>query len=118
MKEALQLIDIRIVEGRPARGRVPDIKVMHRAQTPRRRIVLFRGVCRFYHISAIFRVFCLVVKRNFVYLHTVKGVATICSPCYINVNKLKILRNALNLSFLRFALRNASMRETGTAYIR
>ena len=27
-----------------------------------------------------FHVFCLVLLINFVYLHTVKGVATICSP--------------------------------------
>lgn len=59
----------------------------------------------FYHISAIFRAFCLVVKRNFVYLQAVKGVATICSPLYLNVNKLKMIRNALNLNFLRTALR-------------
>ena len=46
-----------------------------------------------------------MVKRIFVYLHTVKGVATICPPLYLNVNKLKLSRNVLNLSFLRFALR-------------
>ena len=34
----------------------------------------------FRRISAIFRAFCLVVFGNFVYLHTVKGVATISSP--------------------------------------
>lgn len=34
----------------------------------------------FRRISDIFRVICLVIKRIFVYLHTVKGVATICSP--------------------------------------
>ena len=63
----------------------------------------------FRHISAIFRVFCLVVKKNFVYLHTVKGVATICSPYYVNVNKPKMLRNALKLNSLSRALRKGFM---------
>lgn len=40
--------------------------------------MIFRFIC------AIFRVFCLEVFRIFVYLHTVKGVATICLPEYIN----------------------------------
>lgn len=59
----------------------------------------------FHRISVIFRAFCLVIKEIFVYLHTSKGVATICSPLYLNVNKLKMIRNALNLNFLRIALR-------------
>lgn len=40
------------------------------------------------HIFIFFRVFCLVVKRNFVYLQAVKGVATISFPEYLNVNKI------------------------------
>lgn len=59
----------------------------------------------FRHISVIFRVFCLEVIRFFVYLQTVKGVATICSPEFLNVNKLKMLRNALKLKLLCNALR-------------
>lgn len=51
----------------------------------------------FRHISAIFCVFCLVIFGNFVYLHTVKGVATICPPYYLNVNKLEMLRNVLKI---------------------
>ena len=47
----------------------------------------------------------MVVKRFFVFLHTVKGVATISPPLYLNLNKLKMLRNALNLSFLGYDLR-------------
>lgn len=39
----------------------------------------------FRHISAIFRVFCLVVFGFFVYLHTVKG-ATICTSDLANDN--------------------------------
>ncbi len=58
-------------------------------------------------ISTIFRAFCLVEKRNLVYLQTVKGVATICFPDYINVNKLKIIRNALKLNSLRYAVRKS-----------
>lgn len=61
--------------------------------------------CCFLWFSAIFRLICLEVLRNFVYLQAVKGVATICSPLYLNVNKLKMIRNALNLNFLRTALR-------------
>lgn len=68
----------------PARGRVPDIN----SQTPRRRLVLFWGVCRFYHISAIFRVFCLVILGNFVYLHTVKGVDANSHPELINSKEI------------------------------
>ncbi len=49
--------------------------------------------------------FCLVVLGNFVYLQAEKGVATVCYPDYLNVNKLKMLRNALNLSLLGSALR-------------
>ncbi len=59
----------------------------------------------FRHISDFFRIICLVVMRNFVYLQTVKGSATICPPYYINVNELKISRKVLNLSVLSFALR-------------
>ena len=33
-------------------------------------------------ISEILCEFCLEVMRIFVYLHTVKGVATVCSPFY------------------------------------
>jgi hypothetical protein len=63
----------------------------------------------FYHISAIFRAFCLVILGNFVNLHTVKGVATICYPDYLNVNKLEISRNALNLNLLRLIIREIDM---------
>ena len=52
-----------------------------------------------------FSCFCLVIMRNFVYLQAEKGDATICTPDYLNVNKLKIYRNVLNLNHLRFALR-------------
>ena len=38
----------------------------------------------FCYILVIFRLFCLVVKRIFVYLHTVKGVATICYSLFAN----------------------------------
>ena len=48
----------------PARG---QIRGMNR-QTPRRRLILFRGVCRFRYISVNFRAFCLEVMRFFVYL--------------------------------------------------
>ena len=50
-----------------------------------------------------------MIKGIFVYLHTSKGVATICSPLYLNVNKLKISRKVLNLNFLRSALRKIVM---------
>lgn len=60
----------------------------------------------FLQISVFFREFCLVIKEIFVYLHTSKGVATICSPLYLNVNKLKMIRNALNINLLRSALQN------------
>ena len=56
-------------------------------------------------ILFFFLAFCLVVKRNLVTLQAEKGVTTICTPDYINVNKIKISRNALNLNLLRFALR-------------
>lgn len=59
----------------------------------------------FYHFSVIFRAFCLVTKRNFVYLHSVKGVEAICSLCCLNVNNLKRLRNTLKLNLLRCVLR-------------
>ncbi len=54
-----------------------------------------------------------MVLGNFVYLHTVKGVATICPPYFINVNKLKMYRNVLNLNLLRSALRKISMSRGG-----
>ena len=44
-------------------------------------------------ISEILCAFCLVVLRFFVYLQTTKGVATICPPEYINVNKLNTIKN-------------------------
>lgn len=43
----------------------------------------------FCYIFAIFRAFCLVVKRIFVYLHTVKGDDTISYPVPINANDYK-----------------------------
>lgn len=53
--------------------------------------------------------FCLVIFENFVYLHTVKDVAIICPPYYINVKNLKLSRKVLNLSLLRSALRKIVM---------
>lgn len=53
--------------------------------------------------------FCLDVKRNFVYLRTERDVDIENHPEYINVNKLKISRNALNLNILRSALRKIAM---------
>ena len=63
----------------------------------------------FRHISVIFSLICLEGKRFFVYLQAIKGVATNCPPEYINVNKLKMLRNALKLNLLCNALRKGVM---------
>ncbi len=52
---------------RPDIGEERDIN----GQTPRKRTCLLRGVF-FFHISAIFRAFCLVVKRILLNLHTEK----------------------------------------------
>ena len=53
------------------------------------KVILFSGAFGvFCYISAIFRVFCLVILRNFVYLHTVEGGDTISHPEYINIKKL------------------------------
>lgn len=43
---------------------------------------VFRCIC------AIFRAFCLVVMRKFVYLQTTKGVENISYPVPINANEL------------------------------
>lgn len=59
----------------------------------------------FHRIFVIFRAFCLVGKRNFVYLRTEKGFAPISKPEYIKINKLKKIRNALKLNQISFALR-------------
>ena len=56
----------------------------------------------FRHISAIFRVFCLVVLGFFVYLQAEKGAAPICAPEY---NELKKLRITLKLNLLSRVLR-------------
>lgn len=64
----------------------------------------------FRHISAIFCVFCLVVKINFVYLQSEWGAAIICIPELLNVNKLKMSRKVLNLNLLRPALRKIVMK--------
>ncbi len=50
-----------------------------------------------------------MIFGNFVYLQAVKGVDAISYPVKTNVNKLKICRNALNLSLLRSALRKNIM---------
>ena len=42
----------------------------------------------FRHISTIFRVLCLVVLGNFVYLHTVKGVDANSPPELINSKEI------------------------------
>lgn len=63
----------------------------------------------FRYIFVVFRVICLVIKRNFVYLRTERDVDIWNHPEYINVNKLKISRNALNLNVLRLALRKNAM---------
>lgn len=42
----------------------------------------------FHYISVIFRVFCLVIKRIFVYLQTIKGDDTISYPVPIEANEL------------------------------
>ena len=59
----------------------------------------------FCHISVVFREFCLVVLSFFVYLHIVKGVSIIFHPEPIIFKKTKILRNALKLNLLSYALR-------------
>lgn len=56
-------------------------------------------------IFAIFRAFCLEVKRFFVYLQAKKGVDTISYPVPIIPEKVQILRNALKLNGLKCALR-------------
>ena len=56
-----------------------------------------------------FSCFCFVVKRNLVYLPTERDVDIENHPEYINVNKLKISRNALKLNVLRSALRKIVM---------
>ena len=62
-----------LTNGGPKTPHINVYTVKHRVQTPRIRIVLFRGVCFFRHIFVIFRAFYLVILRNLVYLQTVKG---------------------------------------------
>ena len=103
----------------PARGQVPDIRTIVirlgswarapkrsgkgklrdiNSQTPRRRLILFRGVCCF---SPHFRYFSCVLfggKKKIIKFARRKGVASISNPEYIKINKLKKLRNALKLN--------------------
>ena len=71
---------------------------------------------RYFVIIRFFSCFCLALQIYFVYLPTERDVDIENHPEYINVNKLKISRNALNLSLLRSALRKIVM-PRGLAYV-
>lgn len=63
--------------------------------------------------NSIFTCFCLALQIYFVYLPTERDGDILNHPEYINVNKLEISRNALNLNLLRSALRKIDMPRWG-----
>ena len=85
------------------------IQVMYRFQTPRRRHVLFRGVCCFSPHFCYFSCVLFGGKKKFRIFAHCKRCSTICSTYYVNVNKLKMSRNALKLNSLSRALRKSFM---------
>ena len=70
--------------GSAGKRRVRDINIKRLGKE----LIFSEAFGVFRHISAIFRVFCLVIFGNFVYLHTVKGVDDISHPIQINANEL------------------------------
>lgn len=69
-------------------------------QTPRRRLVLFRGVLLFFVVFSYFSSNLFGGIEIFRIFANDKGCAVICHPEYITTKKLQILRNTLKLNLL------------------